>query len=347
MGFMKRAATTGRPEISEGARKETALNFHHEIVSKFEKYQIPHLLILNIDQMFSKLAPTSRHTLVKKNSRHVCIAVSSYKQAITATSGITFSNEFLPMQLIYGGKTQQNFPKSDFSDSFSLSANLKHFSNTEESVKLLDDIIIPYFKCEQSKLGIGEDQYALLILDVLKENHILYVRVPANMTNIFQPLDLTVNGSFRSLMKSKFTKWYSKELGKQLEENKLIEDTEKLKVSVLKPLHASWLIEAYNHKTSSSGREIIVNGWKSAGIMEAVSKGIEGLEKLDPFHSIDPLFQQPNEFLNPSNDDPLKDDLNVEEAEYFATRYDESSSDEWEIEETGEHVSNIFDVFED
>ena len=182
----------------------------------------------------------------------------------------------------------------------------------------------------------------------MKENHIFFVRVPVNMTNIFQPLDLTVNGSFKSLMKRKFTEWYSKETGKQLEENVPIEDIEiKLKVSVLKPLHASWLMEAYNHLTSSAVREIIANGWKSAGITEAVSKGIEGLEKLDPFYSIDPLFQQPNEFLNPSNDDPLKDDLNVEEAEYFATRYDGSSSDEWEIEETGEHVSNIFDVLED
>ena len=73
----------------------------------------------------------------------------------------------------------------------------------------------------------------------MKENHILFVRVPANMTNIFQPLDLTVNGSFKSLMKSKFTEWYSKEIGKQLEENVLIGDIKiKLKVSVLKPLHA-------------------------------------------------------------------------------------------------------------
>ena len=222
---------------------------------------------------------------------------------------------------------------------------------------MLDDIIIPYVKCERSKLGIGEDQYALLILDVfkvqmteplkrkMKESHIFFVRVPANITNIFQPKDLTVNGSFKSLMKSKFTEWHSKQIGKQLEENVPIEDTEiKLKVSFLKPLHASWLMEAYNHPTLSAGREIIVNGWKSAGIMEAVSKGIESLEKL---HSIDPLFQQPNEFLNPLNDGPLNDDLNVEEAEYFATRYDESSNDEWEIEETGEHVSNVFDVFED
>ena len=182
----------------------------------------------------------------------------------------------------------------------------------------------------------------------MKGNHILFARVPTNMASIFQLLDLTVNDSFKSLMKIKFTEWYSKEIGKQLEENIPIEGIEtKLNISVLKPLHASWLMEAYNHVTSSAGREIIANGWKSAGITEAVSKGIEGLEKLDLFHSIDPLFQQPNEFLNPSNDDPLKDDLNVEEAEYFATRYDGSSSDEWEIEETGEHVSNIFDVFED
>ena len=206
---------------------------------------------------------------------------------------------------------------------------------------MLDDIIIPYVKCERSNLGIGEDQSALLILDVfkgqmkepvkqkVKENHILFVRVPANMTNIFQPLDLTVNGSFKSLIKSKFTEWSSKEIGKQLEKNVPIEDIEKkLKVSVLKPLHASWLMEAYNHLTSSAGREIITNGWKSAEITEAVSKGIEGLEKRDPLHSIDPLFQHPNEFLNPPNDDPLKYDLNVEEAEYFATRHDESSSDE-------------------
>ena len=222
---------------------------------------------MNINQTSSKLAPTSRHTLAKKNSKHVSIAGSSYKQAITATFGITFSNEFLPMQLIYGGKTQESFPKFDFPDSFSLSANPKHFSNTDESIKLLDDIIILYVKCERSKLGIGEDQYALLILDVfkgqmtepvkqkMKENHILFVRVPANMTNISQPLDLTVNGSFKFLMKSKFTEWYSKEIGKQLEENVPIEDTEiKLKVSVLKPLHESCLMEVYSQLAEKSLR---------------------------------------------------------------------------------------------
>ena len=38
------------------------------------------------------------------------------------------------------------------------------------------------------------------------------------MTNIFQPLDLTVNGSAKSFMKRKFTEWYSAEIGTALDE---------------------------------------------------------------------------------------------------------------------------------
>ena len=66
MGFTKRAATTRRPEILDGARKMAALIFHYKIVFKIEKNHIPHTLILNMDQTLSKLASTSRHTLAKK-----------------------------------------------------------------------------------------------------------------------------------------------------------------------------------------------------------------------------------------------------------------------------------------
>ena len=41
------------------SQMELEKRLHHEIVSKIKKYQIPHLLILNIDQTHSKLAPTS------------------------------------------------------------------------------------------------------------------------------------------------------------------------------------------------------------------------------------------------------------------------------------------------
>ena len=38
------------------------------------------------------------------------------------------------------------------------------------------------------------------------------VRVPANLTNLFQPLDLTVNDAAKAFMKQLFTEWNSQEI---------------------------------------------------------------------------------------------------------------------------------------
>ena len=68
------------------------------------------------------------------------------------------------------------------------------------------------------------DHPALLIIDVfsgqmtpgvlqkLRENYIFLVRVPPNMANLFQPLDLTVNGAAKAFMKRRFIEWYSQEI---------------------------------------------------------------------------------------------------------------------------------------
>ena len=75
-----------------------------------------------------------------------------------------------------------------------------------------------------------------------------------------------------------------------LDEGKDIKDIEiSLKLSIVKPLHAKWLIEMYNHMTSSEGRDVCLKGWKVAGISDAAEKGLDGLPNLDPFHDIDPL----------------------------------------------------------
>ena len=123
------------------------------------------------------------------------------------------------MQLTYGGITAQSLPKLKFPESFSFSANPKHFSSTMESLKLLDEIIIPYDKSERERLNLEPSQPTLLILDVfsgqinkLAENHIKYMKVRANMMNLFKPLNLTINKSAKVSMKKKFTEWYSLEV---------------------------------------------------------------------------------------------------------------------------------------
>ena len=160
-------------------------------LSVVERHSIPPTLVIYIDQTPLKYDPDSSQTMATKNSKYVHVASFSYKKAIAGIFCITLS--IVPMQLIYGGKTAQNLPKFEFPESFSLSANSKHFSNTTESLKLLDEIIIPYVKNEGKQLKLEPSQLALLILDVfsgqmktpvtdkLAENHIKYVKV-------FQPL---------------------------------------------------------------------------------------------------------------------------------------------------------------
>ena len=168
----------------------------------------------------------------KKGSNHVAIHRSSYRQAITAVFGIIHDNHFLPMQLIYGGKTLQSLPRFKFPKSLSLNANEKHFSNTSESLKLLDEIIIPYFTAERERQQLEINHPALLLMDVfrgqmtepvlnkLRENGICLVRVPPNPTQLFQPLDLAVNGAAKAFMKREYTELYSGEIAKALDEGR-------------------------------------------------------------------------------------------------------------------------------
>ena len=62
-------------------------------------------------------------------------------------------------------------------------------------------------------------------------------------------------------------------------------------LSVLKPLHAKWLLELYNHMSTNEGKEIVANGWKKAGIFDAIKLGSSGFPSLDPFADICPLIE--------------------------------------------------------
>ena len=126
----------------------------------------------------------------------MAITGSSFKQAITATFGIICGNKFLPMQLIYGRKTERSISRVKFLDSFSLSANEKHFSNTLESLKLLGEIVIPYvekvletFNCETTNqlcfFFVFSGPLTEPMIKKIRENSIKLVTVPPNMIQLF------------------------------------------------------------------------------------------------------------------------------------------------------------------
>ena len=60
----------------------------------------------------------------------------------------------------------QSLPKFQLPNSFSLIVNEKHYLNTQKSLKLFNEIIIPYIKEVRSSDGLSANQYALVVMDV-------------------------------------------------------------------------------------------------------------------------------------------------------------------------------------
>ena len=74
----------------------------------------------NLDQTPTKYVPGSNKTMALKGSNNVPITRSTDKRMITATFMITLNGKFLPLQLIYCGKTVKSIQRVKFSSLFSL-----------------------------------------------------------------------------------------------------------------------------------------------------------------------------------------------------------------------------------
>ena len=107
----------------------------------------------------------------------------------------------------------------------------------------------------------------------------------------------------------------------------------KFKLSSMKPLHAKWLMEAYDHMTTATSREIYLNGWVKSGINRATENGSTDIPTLDPFLEIDSIENQMWQDLVVSIDGSFK-------TTYITDNLESDSDSEWE-----DDGGNIFDVF--
>ena len=208
-----------------------------------------------------------------------------------------------------------------------------------------EQIIIPYVQKQRNTLKLDAEYPAMLLMDVFKgqmtdpvkeiskRNNIILQKVPANLAYPFQPLDVqgSPNGYAKRFMKKKFTLWYADQVQRAMDGNrfKSMEEIDiDLKLSVLKPLHASWLIELFDHMTSLAGKT------------DAVKKGTFGLPFLDPFHDIDPLS-----FIPVAIEEDNSETINGEQREMYLSEesmdVDDSDDEEW-VDRDG----NAFDAFE-
>ena len=88
-----------------------------------------------------------------------------------------------------------------------------------------------------------------------------------------------------------FTAWYSAEVQKQMESAGTSTDEIKvdLRLSVLNPLQATWLVSLYDPLTGSIGKRHIAKGWSVAEISELV-QGKTTLSPEGPLENIEAII---------------------------------------------------------
>ena len=130
------------------------------------------------------------------------------------------------------------------------------------------------------ELNLVADQCGLLIFDnfkgqcteallkLLDENNVSVVLIPPNCMDRLQPLDVSVNKSAKEFLRRKFHTWYAENVCAQLE-GKLPKEQVDLRLNVVKPLGAKWMVELFDYMKSKP--DIISNGFKKLGILDNVT----------------------------------------------------------------------------
>ena len=145
-------------------------------------------------------------------------------------------------------------------------------------INYIAKIIISFVKRKCRELKKTDDQAAFAIFDefkaqvtqvccdILWENNILFVCVPANCTDRLQPLDVSINKAAKDYLRWQFQEWYSNQILKQLDEGTKVKDLEPvdLRLSTMKPIVAEWIKSMFYYFLRRP--DIIRNGFQHVGI---------------------------------------------------------------------------------
>ena len=104
---------------------------------------IPPELIMNWDQTGIKLVPSSNWTMEKIGTQRVEIVGVNDKQQKTAVFCGTLTGDFLPIQLIYQGKSPHCHPHFTFPEGWHITHSPRHWSTEQTMLQYIGHIVIP------------------------------------------------------------------------------------------------------------------------------------------------------------------------------------------------------------
>ena len=132
--------------------------------------EIPPALILNWDHTGLKYVPVSSWTMAKEGSKRVEISQIDDKRQITALFTVSLDRSFLPIQLIYCGKSCACLPPTKFPSEWHITYSHNHWANESTSKDHVENIILLYLQMKRQELNLPQDHHALCIFDNLRAN---------------------------------------------------------------------------------------------------------------------------------------------------------------------------------
>jgi len=275
MGMVKRRASTKAKTtvINFDELKET---FLQDIKHSMLMDEIPPELVINFDQTGIHYVPVSSWSMEMEGAKRVEVVGKDDKRQITAIFGISMSGDFLPIQLVYQGKTTKCLPSFDFPPSWDITFSDNHWSNEQTMLSYFEKVIFPYLQKKKAELQLEPDHPALLLFDnfkaqctedilkLLDTKNIDVVIIPANCTDRLQPLDLSINKAAKEFLRGKFQEWYAMQIFNQ-RQGKIEKKPVDLRLSKVKPMGARWMVSLHDHLKAKP--DMIRDAFKAAGIV--------------------------------------------------------------------------------
>ena len=255
MGFVKRKACSTAKVTVENF-EEMKIQFLFDIQVFVNMEEIPPDLIINWDHTGINYVPISKWTMEKEGTKRIEIAGVDDKRQFTAVFAGAMSGEFLPVQLIYQGKTKACLPKVKFPDGWDVTCSPTHWSNECLTKDYNLKILVPYVEDKRAKLKLSDNHRALAIADkfkgqctpdviaLLETHNIDIIFVPPNCTDRLQPMDLSINKSAKDFLKQQFQLWYSNEVYLQKERSGQLEPIS-FPMTTMKPLGVDRVLQLH------------------------------------------------------------------------------------------------------
>ena len=223
MNYVKRKGSNAG-KVSVSCFNKLQEVFLADIKAEVLMNDIPKDLIFNWDQTAVQLVPTGDWTMNEAKAKKVVIANSDDKRQITAMLAAIMTGEYLPVQLIYKGRTTRCHPKVSFPEGWDIWHSDNHWSNEDTMERYIRNIIMPYVCHKREMLKLKKCHPALAIIDcfkgqttprilsLLRENNIIPLIVPANCTDRLQPIDVSINKPIKHQLRTRFQSWYADEV---------------------------------------------------------------------------------------------------------------------------------------